>query len=68
MEFEYTGSVYVSNEDLRKMYLLCKRKSLTPAQAINQVSAGWEDDDYYEVGRVADQIVEEINRRLAQNF
>lgn len=63
MDFEYTNSFYVEPSDLRKIYLLCKNKGYTPQEALNEVSSGWDDGDYYEVGFVADQIIEEINRR-----
>jgi len=66
MEFEYTSSFYVEPNDLREMYLLCKNKGYTPQEALNEVSSGWEDCDFYTVGLVEDQIIEEIERRLSQ--
>lgn len=66
MEFEYTNSFYVDSNDLREMYLLCKNKGYTPQEALEEVSSGWDDVDYYSVGFVEDQIIEEINRRLSQ--
>lgn len=66
MEFEYTDTIYVDPSDLRRMYLLCKNEGYTPREALEEVSCGWDDVDYYSVGLVADQIIEEINRRLFQ--
>ena len=66
MEFEYTDSFYVEPSDMREMYLLCKNKGYTPQEALNEVASGWDDCDFYAVGFVEDQIIEEINRRLSQ--
>lgn len=66
MEFEYTDSFYVEPSDLREMYFLCKNKGYTPQEALNEVASGWDDYDFYAVGFVEDQIIEEINRRLSQ--
>ena len=66
MDFEYTDVFYVEPSDLRTMYLLCKNKGYTPQEALNEVSCGWDDCDYYSVGKVEDQIIAEIERRLAQ--
>lgn len=67
MEFEYTDTVYVSPSDLRKMYFLCKKNGCTPKQAICEVTMGWDDCDFYKVGLIENQLIEEINRRLAQS-
>ena len=67
MDFEFTSIFYVDNADLRQMYLLCKKKNYTPQQALNEVASGWDDVDFYTVGFVEEQIIEEINRRLEQS-
>lgn len=67
MEFEFTDTFYVDNADLRQMYLLCKEKNYTPQEALNDVSSGWDDPDFYAVGFVEEQIIAEINRRLEQS-
>lgn len=67
MDFEFTNTFYVDNADLRQMYLLCKKKNYTPQQALNEVASGWDDVDFYTVGFVEEQIIEEINRRLEQS-
>ena len=66
MEFEYTDSFYVEPSDLREMYLLWKNKGYTPQEALDYVASGWDDYDFYAVGFVEEQIIEEINRRLSQ--
>ena len=66
MEFEYTDTFYVEPNDLREMYLLCKCKGYTPKEALMEVAGGWDDCDFYLVGLVENQIIEEINRRLSQ--
>lgn len=66
MEFEYTDTFYVSDYDLGEMYLLCKSRGYTPQEALREVASGWDDVDYYMVGLVEDQIIEEINRRLIE--
>jgi hypothetical protein len=67
MEFEFTDTFYVDSEDLRQMYLLCKKKNYTPQEALNEVSSGWEDFEFYTVAFVEEQIIAEINRRLEQS-
>lgn len=64
MEFEYTSSFYVSESDLNEMVRLCKEKHMSPQDALIDVSAGWDDVDFYCVGAVEDQIIAEINKRL----
>lgn len=64
MEFEYTDSFYVSESDLNEMVRLCKKKHMSPQDALNHVSERWDDVDFYCVGAVEDQIVAEINKRL----
>lgn len=67
MDFEYSDSFYVTEEDLREMFLLCRDEGFTPKHALYEVASGWEDEDFYLVDRVEDQIIEEIERRLKQS-
>lgn len=67
MEFEYSDVFYVSENDLREMFLLCRDKGYSPQLALNEVAGGWDDADFYSVGKVEDQIIEEIERRLKQS-
>ena len=66
MDFEFTANIYIPSEDLRKMYLLCKNNNYTPLEAMTAIVSGYDDCDYYSIGYVEDQIIEEINRRLNQ--
>lgn len=67
MEFDFEGTFYVEPMDLREMYLLCKKNGYTPQQALNCVSASWDDCDFYLVGMVEDKIIAEIEHRLKQS-
>ena len=67
MEFEFTNTFYVNEVDLEKMCFLCKKENYTPQEALNDVSSGWDDFDFYTVGYVEEQIITEINRRLEQS-
>lgn len=67
MEFEFTDIFYVDETYLEEMYSLCKEKNYTPQKALNEVSSGWDDFDFYAVGFVEEQIIAEINRRLKQS-
>lgn len=64
MDFDFTDSLYVTPSDLDKMVRLCREKGCTPQDALDDVSCGWDDYDYYRVGLVEDQICAEIERRL----
>lgn len=64
MEFEFTDTFYVDETYLEEMCSLCKEKNYTPQEALNEVSSGWDDVDFYAVGFVEEQIITEINRRL----
>lgn len=66
MKFEYTDCFYVSNSDLREMYLLCRDKGISPQKAAWSIAEGWDDCDFYAFGNVVDQVVKEITRRLEQ--
>lgn len=66
MEFEYTGSVYIQENDLAEMCSLCKNKGYSPRRAYNEVSMSWDDCDYYVSDLIADDVVKEIERRLKE--
>ena len=63
MEFEYTAIVWIEPSSIEEMLELC-RQSYTCEQAIAEVSAGWEDVDYYAVDNVSSQLAKELERRL----
>lgn len=63
MEFEYTATLWVEPSAIEEMLELC-RQGYTCEQAIAEVSAGWEDVDYYAVDNVSSQLAKELERRL----
>ena len=67
MEFEFTGSIYVDEQDLEEMVSLCKNKGYTPIKAFCEVSKSWDDCDYYMSDYIEDDVVKEIERRLKEN-
>lgn len=67
MEFEFTDTFYVNETDLEEMCSLCKEKNCTPQEALDAISCGWEDFEFYTVCFVEEQIIAEINRRLKQS-
>lgn len=66
MEFEFTATVYISSEDLRKMYLYVKNGG-DFADIFEDIMSRYNDDDYYNSGYIYDQVQEEIFRRLRQS-
>ena len=63
MEFEYTAPVGIEPSSIEEMLELC-RQGYTCEQAIAEVSAGWEDVDYYDIVNVSSQLAKELERRL----
>ncbi len=66
MEFEYTSSIYISSEDLRKMYLRVKNGE-DFEKVFADIMVGYDDEDYYHAYDIIEQVEAEINRRLAQS-
>lgn len=65
MEFSYTTYIYVEESDLQRMCNLCKDKGYTPAQAFEEICIEWDDQEYYASALIKNDVVEEIERRLA---
>lgn len=65
MEFEFQDSIYVDECDLNEMCNICK-KGHPITHAISEVTAGWDDYDWYRVDHIKDQLIKEIKRRLTQ--
>ena len=59
MEFEFTGSFYLSSEDEREILDLVENGMEIPL-AFEDWRCGLDDNDYYEAGYVAEQIIEYI--------
>ena len=66
MDFEYTSSIYISSEDLRKMYLYVK-KGGDFYKIFESIVCGYDDCDYYNMDCIVDDVKKEIERRLKQS-
>lgn len=64
MEFDFTSTFYVTEDDLNEMVDLCHRTACSPQDALNYVASRWDDCDYYLVGLVEEKIIAEIKKRL----
>lgn len=64
MNFEFEGNFWVAENDLIAMRNLCRDTHCSPQEALNEISAHWDDSDFYLVGLVEDQIIKEIEKRL----
>ena len=66
MDFEYTTTIHISSEDLRKMHLYVK-KGWDFCDIFDDIISGYDDEIYYNSGHIFDQVQEEIFRRLKQS-
>lgn len=67
MEFEYTASIWIEPQDLRKMYKRVKNGEKF-SDVFDEIMAGYDDCDYYACDYVKDQVHEEIQRRINQSL
>lgn len=63
MEFKYTSSIYISPEDLERMYQYVKKGGYFP-KIFDIVMAECDDDVYYNSYLIRDDVEKEIQRRL----
>lgn len=63
MEFEYTGSFYVSEESIEEM-LNYHKQGYSYEQSICMAASGWDDDRYYGVEEIVPQLIKELERRM----
>lgn len=63
MYFEYEGAFYFSEED-EQIVLDSIKNGRTPKQAVDEWSYGLDDDDYYRVDEVKDQIISYIQTKI----
>lgn len=68
MDFQYSGSFYVSEQDIAEMVKFCKECDMTPQESLDSISERWDDCDFYMVGLVEDQILKEIEKRLTSTL
>ena len=64
MEFEYTSSIYINEDDLQKM----ARRSLNENfyDVFYDVMAGYDDCDYYNCGLIIEAVHAEVAERIAK--
>ena len=67
MEFEYTASIWIDPQDLRKMYKRVKNGEEF-SDVFDDIMARYDDCDYYACDYVKDQVHEEILRRINQSL
>ena len=67
MEFEYTASIWINPQDLRKMYKRVKNGE-NFSDVFYDIMACYDDPDYYACDNIEDQVREEIQRRLNQSL
>lgn len=62
MEFEFTGSIWVDENDLNEMASLVK-EGLNVRDAIYDVASYWDDSMYYSIEDIFEQLRDEVLRR-----
>ena len=62
MEFEYTGSFWIEENDLNEMATLVK-EGHNVRDAIYNVASAWDDVLYYSVEDIFEQLRDEVLRR-----
>lgn len=64
MEFEYTSSIYISEDDLQEIV----RRSLTDNfyDVFYDVMASYDDCDYYSCGLIVEAVHAEVAKRIAK--
>lgn len=65
MEFEFTSSIYVEESDLEE---IATRVELGQdfSRVFEDVSMGWEDEDYYRADLIKDNVEKEIMKRIQE--
>jgi len=66
MDFEYTATIHISKEDLRKMYLYVYWGG-DFCDIFDEIISGYDDKIYYSSEYIYDQVQDEILRRLKQS-
>lgn len=64
MYFNYTDTFFVPEDEFEEMVRLCAEEGYSPTKAIEEVSLGWDDYDFYTVEKIEDQLVEKIKEEL----
>ena len=66
MEFTYTDTFYVSEDDIAHMVDLVVLNNYSAVQAVDSWSEGLDDADYYAVGHIEEALIEVINDRIKE--
>lgn len=66
MDFEFTRSIEINSENLRKMYLYVK-KGGDFQDIFDWIMSGYEEEDYYNSQFIFDDVKKEIDRRIRQS-
>lgn len=65
MEFEYTitNILFVEEYEFNEMLELVNEKGLTYEAAFREVTAGWDDYEYYHADYIEDDTIKELKKR-----
>lgn len=63
MEFEYTDTIWIEEEDINKLVELVK-EGFPFGSVFNEVMAHYGDDVYYSCGLIADAVEKEVMKRV----
>lgn len=67
MYFEYVGSFWLSDDEMTQMIYLVDVLGYTLSDALNEITVGWEEERFYLVGLVEDQIYEEVQKIISRS-
>lgn len=63
MEFEFTDSIWVEEEELKEMLRLVNEEGYNYDAAFHEVTMGWDDDIYYNAELIENSVIEELKKR-----
>lgn len=66
MEFIYTSSIYIEENDIKEICSLVK-KGVYIEEAIDDVLAGYGDDVYYSYYNIIEDLIKEIEKRIKED-
>ena len=68
MYFDYSDSFWIEEDSLYEMARLVVEDGMTLQEALNEVSSGWEDDAFWEVGKVEGQVMSYVQKLIGEEF
>lgn len=63
MDFEYTSSIWIEEEDLNRMVELVK-EGFPFISVFNEIMAHYDDADYYNCGLIGEAVEREVEKRI----